>query len=385
MDAPAHIAIVHEWFTSMRGGEKCVEALCEVFPGATLFALVHVPGSVSGVIERMPLRTSFIQRLPFAARSYRHYLPLFPAAVRRFDLTGFDLVISSHHCVAKGVRVPPGALHICYCHTPMRYLWHAYDEYFGPGRAGWLTRAGMGMLSGPLRRWDVHTAEGPHWFVANSENVRRRVREIYRRESEVIYPPVETGRFPVSTRDEGYLLVVSALVPYKRIDLAIEACNRSGDRLLIVGDGPDRSRLLSAAGGNVTFLGWQNDAQIEDLVAGCSAVLFPGEEDFGIVPVEALSAGKPVIAYAAGGALETVIETASMRTGVLFAEQTPEALLTAIGEFRRSSFDSARLHEFALRFDREIFKRRMRDYVLDRWALWRTRPQGAAGPASSEI
>jgi glycosyltransferase involved in cell wall biosynthesis len=369
MERPSHIAIVHEWFTSMRGGEKCVEALCEVFPEATLFALVHVPGSVSPTIEKMPLRTSFVQHLPFSARRYRHYLPLFPAAVRRFDLSAFDLVISSHHCVAKGVRVPERALHICYCHTPMRYLWHSYDEYFGPGRASLLTRLGMGLTAGPLRRWDVRTASSPRWFVANSENVRRRIREIYRREADVIYPPVETARFPVSTRDDGYFLVVSALVPYKRIDLAVEVFNRSGDRLVVVGDGPELPVLRAASRDNVRFLGWQSDRTIEELMAGCTAVLFPGEEDFGIVPVEAMAAGKPVIAYAAGGALETVIDTPSLRTGVLFPEQTPDALREGVVRFRETSFDPQQLHAFALGFDREVYKRSMREYILDRWAV----------------
>ena len=237
MDRPGHIAIVHEWFTSMRGGEKCVEALCEVFPDATLFALVHVKGSVSSVIERMPLRTSFIQHMPFAGRRYRHYLPLFPSAVRRFDLSEFDCVISSHHCVAKGVRTAPGSLHVCYCHTPMRYIWRSYDEYFGPGRASMITRAGMRLAVGYLRRWDVRTAAGPRYFVANSENVRRRVQQLYQRGADVVYPPVETSRFALSARDDGYFLIISALVPYKRVDLAIEAFNRSGETLIIVGDG----------------------------------------------------------------------------------------------------------------------------------------------------
>jgi glycosyltransferase involved in cell wall biosynthesis len=370
MNGPSHIAIVHEWFTSMRGGEKCVEALCEGFPGARLFALIHVPGSGSPVIEAMPIRTSFIQHLPFAAQRYRHYLPLFPAAVRRFDLSGFDLVISSHHCVAKGVRVPEGSLHICYCHTPMRYLWHSYDEYFGPGRATMLTRLGMTLTAGPLRRWDVRTASSPRWYVANSENVRRRVQQIYRRDADVIYPPVDTARFPVSTRNDGYFLVVSALVPYKRIDLAVEACNRSGDRLFVVGDGPELPRLRALARGNISFLGWQDDRSIGELMAGCTAVLFPGEEDFGIVPVEAMSAGKPVIAFAAGGALETVIDTAELRTGVLFSRQTPESLLEAVAAFRQRQFDPLRLHEFALGFDREVFKRRMHQYILGRWEEW---------------
>ena len=240
---PQRIAIVHEWFTSMRGGEKCVEAMCEVFPGADVYALLHVPGSVSPAIERALVRTSFVQHLPSAATQYRRYLPLFPFAVRGFDLTGYDLVISSHHCVAKGVRTSPGTLHLCYCYTPMRYIWEQYDEYFGKGRADLVTRAAMRLFVGPLRRWDLATAAHPHHFVAISENVRRRIGKIYRRSSDMIYPPVETARFSHSGNRGDYYLIVSALVPYKALDLAIEAFNRTGDRLLIVGEGPDRQRL----------------------------------------------------------------------------------------------------------------------------------------------
>jgi glycosyltransferase involved in cell wall biosynthesis len=365
------VAIVHEWFTSMRGGEKCVEALCEVFPDATLFALVHVRGSVSPVIERMPIRTSFIQRLPGALEHYRNYLPLFPAAVRRFDMSGFDIVISSNHCVAKGVATPASTLHVCYCYTPMRYIWGLYDEYFGPGRAGLLTRAGMRTVRGYLRRWDVRTAVNPHRFIAISENVRSRIREIYHRDSDLIYPPVETSALAVSRRDDGYFLMVSALVPYKRVDLAVEAFNRTGDRLIVVGDGPEAARLRKIAGPGVELAGWLPDSDVRDLYAGCKAVIFPGEEDFGIVPVEAMACGKPVVAFARGGALETVFETSGLRTGVLFHEQTVEALIAAVRSCKEHTFDPESLRHFALGFDREIYKSRMKQYVLHQWKLFR--------------
>ncbi len=371
MELPRHVAIVHEWFTSMRGGEKCVEALCEVFPQASLFALIHVKGSVSATIERMPMTTSFIQHLPLAQSGYRHYLPLFPSAVERFDLSGFDLVISSNHCVAKGVRVPHGALHICYCYTPMRYIWGLYDDYFGRGRAGPATRIGMRMVRSYLRRWDVRTAANPQYFVAISENVRRRIDEIYHRDSDVIYPPVDTDRFSLSRRDEGYFLMVSAFVPYKRIDLAIQAFNETADRLIIVGDGPDAARLRRLAGPSVRFAGWQSDERLSELYAGCSAVIFPGEEDFGIVPVEAMASGKPVIAYARGGALETVRDTEAMRTGILFQEQTVASLKAAIAQFRNCRFDAGELRRFALSFSREAYKSRMKEYLAGRWAAFR--------------
>lgn len=372
MVLPERLAIVHEWFTSMRGGEKCVEALCEVFPSATLFVLLHNPGSVSPIIERMPIQTSFIQQLPFARKKYRHYLPLFPTAVRQFDLSEFDLVISSNHCVAKGVKVRKGALHICYCHTPMRYLWDHYDEYFGPGRAGFLTRTGMRMASGYLRRWDLRTAAHPDFFVANSENVRKRIQTIYKRDAYVIYPPVDTSLFQISSAQGKYFLVVSAFVPYKRIDLAIQACNETGDRLIIVGDGPDVNRLRALSGPKTEFVGWVSDVQLKDLYAGCQGVLFPGEEDFGIVPVEAMASGKPVIAYGRGGALETVTDSPAEQTGMFFHRQTKEDLVNAIIRFKSAQFNPAVLRANAMKFDRTVYQKKMLEYVRTKWAEFKS-------------
>ena len=368
MDQPLRIAVVHEWFTSMRGGEKCVEALCEVFPDATLYALLHIKGAVSPVIERMPIHTSFVQHLPFAAKKYRHYLPLFPTAVRGFDLSAFDIVISSNHCVAKGVRTAPHTLHVCYCYTPMRYIWTQFEDYFGAGRSGLVTRWGMHAAVGYLRRWDLRTARNPHNFIAISENIRQRIRMIYGRESDVIYPPVETAGLSVARGHDGYDLIVSALVPYKRVDLAIEAYNRMGKALVVIGDGPDLSRLRERAGPTIEMPGWRSDDEVREHFRRCRAVIFPGEEDFGIVPVEAIACGKPVVAYARGGALETVLERAELRTGVLFHEQSAEALITAVKRLETEPFDPSAMHEFAVGFDREIYKRKMREYVLARWS-----------------
>jgi glycosyltransferase involved in cell wall biosynthesis len=373
MHSPKRIAIVHEWFTSMRGGEKCVEALCELFPDATLFTLLHIGGMVSPTIEKMEIKTSFVQHLPFASRHYRYYLPLFPTAVQQFDLRGYDLVISSSHCVAKGVRAPRGALHVCYCYTPMRYLWVQREQYFGRGRAGLVTRLGVSAVERYLRRWDVRTAANPDFFVAISENVRTRIKTIYRRDADMIYPPVNTAAFRLSLRNDGYFLIVSALVPYKRVDLAIEAFNRVGDRLVIVGDGPESERLRRLAGRNIEFAGWQSDEKIREYYAGCTAVVFPGEEDFGIVPVEAMASGKPVLAYARGGALETVLDTPALRTGVLFDQPTPEALIDALARLKESSFDSSALRSFALNFDREVFKRGFKEYIDRRWIEFQAR------------
>lgn len=368
MDQPQRIAIVHEWFTSMRGGEKCVEAMCEIFPRAEIFSLVHVKGSVSPTIERMTHHTSFIQRLPFAEQGYRYYLPLFPTAIEQFDFTGFDLVITSNHCVAKGARVPPTALHVCYCHTPMRYIWGLYDEYFGKGRAGVLTRMGMRLFVHSLRRWDVRTASNPHYFIANSEHVRRRISTLYHRASDVIYPPVDTSFFRSSTQgDDGYFLIVSALVPYKRVDLAIEAFNELGERLVIVGDGPDESRLRAIARGNIEFVGRQTDERLKDYYSRSRALIFPGEEDFGIVPVEAMASGKPVIAFARGGALETVIDSDHFKTGILFKEQTVGSVVNAVRKFRAQDFPREALLSHALKFDREVYKRRLSEYLEHKW------------------
>jgi glycosyltransferase involved in cell wall biosynthesis len=371
MTEPQRVAIVHEWFTGMRGGERCVEAMCELFPQATLFALLHTHGAVSPAIEQMPIRTSFVQRLPFSSRHYRRYLPIFPLAVSRFNTQEFDLVISSNHCVAKGVRTRPDTLHVCYCYTPMRYVWDQYEDYFAPGRAGLVTRAAMGLVRGRLQKWDVRTAANPRHFVAISENVRERISRIYGRRADLIYPPVDVSRFSLSRRDDGYFLVVSALVPYKRVDLAVQAATRAGEHLIVIGTGPEEGRLRRNAGPTVTFAGWKSDEEIREYYAGCRAVLFPGEEDFGIVPVEGMASGKPVIAFGRGGALETVIEREDIRTGVLFRQQTVGALVEAMRRFRELDFDPEKLRQFAFRFDRPRFKESLRAYIHTRWEEFR--------------
>src|SRR5262245_46445055 len=332
------VALVQDWLTGMRGGERCLEVFCELYPQADLYTLLHVPGTVSPVIERRRIVTSFVQRLPYAARQYRSYLPLFPAAVERFDLRGYDLVLSSSHCVAKGV-LAPGGPHVCYCFTPMRYVWDMYGEYFGPG-AGVLTRSLMPPIAAALRRWDRKSSRRVDHFVAISRFVADRIRRFYRRSAEVIYPPVDIQRFRLADEPaEDFYLVVSALAPYKRVDLAVAAATRLGQRLLVVGTGPEEAKLRALAGRTVEFLGWRSDDEVAELYRCCRALLFPGLEDFGIVPLEAMAAGRPVIAYAGGGALETVVplEGEEPATGLLFSEQTIEALVQAIRRFEREA------------------------------------------------
>jgi glycosyltransferase involved in cell wall biosynthesis len=361
---PARVALVHDWLTGMRGGEKVLEVLCELYPDATLFTLIHNHGSVSPLIEKMRIRTSFLQSAPFREERYRHYLPLFPLAIESFDFRGFDLIVSTSHAVAKGAKPAPGALHICYCHTPMRYVWELYDEYFGPGRAGLLTRLGMKLVAPSLRAWDVRTSSRVHYFLANSRNVAQRIRKTYRREADVIHAPVDTSKFSLSRGNKGFYLIVSALVPYKRVDLAIEVFNKIGRRLVVVGKGPDLAKLKARAGKTIEFLGWQSDEQLARLYGACRALVFPGIEDFGIVPLEAMASGKPVLAFKAGGALETVVEGV---TGIFFDAQTPEALERAVNVAEATRFDPTRIRRHAMKFDRARFKKEIRDYISARF------------------
>ena len=370
--AAPRVALVHDWLTGMRGGERCLEAFCELFPDAPLFTLLHVPGSVSPTIERRRIVTSFVQRLPAAATRYRHYLPLFPAAVRSLSLAGHDLVISLSHCVAKGVRVPPGALHLCYCFTPMRYVWDLEADYARD--AGWLTRLALPPVAAALRRWDRRT-DGVDEFAAISRHIAERIDRVYGRPSTVIHPPVDVERFRVADTIEDYYLVVSALVPYKRVDLAVAAAGRLDRRLLVVGAGPEEARLRGLAGPGVRFLGWRPDAEVAELYARCRALLFPSVEDYGIVPLEAAAAGRPTIALARGGALETMVgldAAPEPPTAVFFAEPTVEALAAAMRTFEAaaSRFDPRALRARAARFDRPRFLRRVREYVDERWSAF---------------
>ena len=374
------VALVHDWLTGMRGGERCLEVLCKLYPDAPLFTLVHVPHSVSADIEQRRIVTSLVQRLPWAVerlpwankRGYPYYLPIFPLAISRFDLSGYDLVVSMSHCVAKAIPVAPGALHLCYCFSPMRYVWDdMYNDYFGRGRGLALRLAGP-LLKAVLRPWDRRT-EGVHDFVAISHHIAGRIRRVYDRLAEVIYPPVDISRFEIAEKTEDYYLVVSALIPYKRIDLAVRAATRLGRRLVVVGTGPEEARLRSLAGPTVTFRGWCSDEEVAVLYSRCRAFVFPPVEDFGIAPLEAAAAGRPTIALGRGGALETMVgldDRDRPPTAIFFDEQSVDALATAILRFERAQdrFDPKALRERAKEFDLPIFKQRLHDWIERRWS-----------------
>lgn len=363
---PERVAIVHDWLTGMRGGEKVLDAICGLYPDATLFTLVRVPGTVSPAIESRPIRTSFVQRLPKAGRWYRHYLPLFPTAVEFFDLDGYDLVISSSHCAVKSVVTRGDATHVCYCHSPMRYAWDQFDAYFGPGQIGRWPSLGLRPVMAGLARWDAATAGRVSRFLANSQYVAGRIRRYYNRGSTVVYPPVDTDFYrpdPGQATVRRGALVVSALVPYKRIDIAIEAARLTHTPLRIVGAGPEEASLRRlAAGAPVEFMGWRTAPQIRDLYRAAAAVLLPGTEDFGIVPVEAQACGTPVVAYADGGARETVIDGA---TGVLVGDRSPAAFAEGLHCLLGQPQDPAAARANAERFSVTAFTARFEAAVLE--------------------
>lgn len=357
--AGRRVVLVHDWLTGMRGGEKCLAQFCRRWPTAPLLTLLHVPGSTTPEIEDRRIVTSFLQQLPSSERYYRYLLPLLPLAAR-WSAPPCDLMVSLSHCVAKAAKPPSGVPHVCYCFTPMRYAWHMRDAYFGRGRLGRLPSAIVGQLLAWLRNWDRKSAERVTHFIAISHTIRARIAECYGRDSRVIYPPVDTEFYtPTYEQREDYYLVVSAFAPYKRIDLAVEACREMNRRLIVIGSGQDATRLKSLAGPNVEFLGWQSDEAIRDHLRHCRALLFPGEEDFGIVPVEAQSCGAPVIAFGRGGATETVVAPVGRAdpTGLLFREQSVDCLCDSIRWFERhaAEFDPKAARRQAMHFNPRRF------------------------------
>jgi glycosyltransferase involved in cell wall biosynthesis len=346
-------ALVHHWLVTRRGGERVLEALAQLFPSADLFTLVYEESQIPATVEHHRLHSSFLQKLPRPTRWYPYYLPLFPVATERLDLTGYDLIISSDAAMMKGVQVDANATHICYCHTPMRCIWSGYETYCQTANP--LERLALAAVRTPLRAWDYRAAQRVTQFVANSLNVKRRIQHCYKRESVVIYPPVDTDQFvmPLFRQTPGdFFLVVSQLVPYKRVDLIVEAFNKCGKPLVVIGDGPDRPRLERHAKPNIRFLGFQPQRAIVEAMQQCQAFVFAGEEDFGIVMAEAQACGRPVIALGKGGALEIVDDGL---TGILFEEQTADSLLSGLERFQRVRFDGFTLRASALRFRHRCF------------------------------
>jgi len=378
------VALVHDWLTGMRGGEKCLEVFCELFPDAPIYTLFHIKGSVSQAIEQHRIVTSFLNYVPAAQSTYRYYLPLFPYAIQSIDLLGYDLIFSSSHCVAKGIRVPLGTCHISYVHTPMRYIWDGHEQYFGENAFFSFKKMGMAIFRKRLQQFDVQSNSHVYRFIANSYNVAERINRYYGREASVAHPPVDWHAFEASHDDTGSYLMVTAFVPYKKVDLAILAANRLKISLQIIGKGPEEKRLKRLAGPTVEFLGWKSDEHIREVYKKCIALLFPGEEDFGIVPLEAMASGKPVIAFGKGGVLETVIPLnliapchgTAHPTGVFFYEQTVDALSEAIQLFeqRRSEFRPKAIRAHVQAFDRECFKERIKQVIMKNYEQFRQFP-----------
>ncbi len=358
-------ALVHDYLAQAGGAERVAAALHSMFPKAPLYTSVYDAKATFPAFEKMDVRASFLQRWPFSSRRFHKLaLPYYPAAFERFDFTGYDLVLSSSSSFAKGVVTPPETCHICYCHTPSRFIWRQ-REYLLQSRSARLMTGLIGPVISNLRSWDVESAQRVDYFVANSYNVARRIRNFYRRDvAAVIYPPVETANFaPVRATEVGdHFLVVSRLLNYKRVDLAIAACNRLQAPLRVVGIGPDLPALKRIAGPTVQFLGRLSDPEVAQELARCKALIFPGEEDFGLTPVECMASGRPVVAYGAGGALETVLEG---ETGLFFREQTVDALAEALELMGRISFDTEALRAHAFSFDTAVFEERMRCLISD--------------------
>lgn len=353
------IALVHDYFIQMGGAERVAAAMHDSFPAAPMYTTVALPHRLPKELRGADIRTSAMQHLPGMEQRFRQYFMLYPFAVERFDLSAYDLIFSSSSGYAKGVRRRSNAIHVCYCHTPMRWVWR-YEDYVARESFGRVTRSLLPLSLWGLKKWDLRAAQQPNYYIANSRQVAARIKQFYGRESIVIPPPIEVDRFQMSRQVDDYYLVLSRLVPYKRIDLAIDACNRLGRRLVIIGDGPDRERLEKLAGPKVEFLGRQPDSQVNLYASRCRALLFTGEEDFGMVPLEVNAAGRPVIAYRGGGAMETIVEGL---TGVFFNKPTAASLIDAIEDFECRSWSQNALRRHAEKFDRSVFAFRVLQFL----------------------
>lgn len=358
------VALVHDYLNQYGGAERVLEAFCEIWPKAPIFTLIYDKKRTGYAFEGKIIRTSFLQKIPFVKSHHRPFLMLMPLAIESFDFSKYDLIISDSSSFAKGIITRPNALHVCYCHTPTRYAWddsHKYIREFGYPS---LIEKTIPFFMNYLRIWDQAAADRPDFFIANSYFVASRIKKYYRQQSFVISPPVKSDFFYIAPKTEKFFLIVARFLPYKRIDIAIEAFNKLGWLLKIVGDGPELSRLQDIAGPTIEFLGLVSDAKLRDLYARCQAFIFPQEEDFGITPTEAMASGRPVIAFKGGGALEIVQEGLN---GLFFEEQTAESLMAALKRFRAESFNPQKIKEWIVQFDKEIFKQKIKDFVDKKW------------------
>lgn len=367
-------AIVHEWFVNYMGSEKCVESFTNIWGEADIFALVDYlsPEERKIILKGKTSETSFIQKLPGAKKRYRSYLPFFPLAVEQFDLSGYNVVISSSHAVAKGAPTGTNQMHVCYCHTPVRYAWDLYNQYL---REANLTRGIKGIIAKIIlhyfRLWDISTVNRVDHFVANSGYIARRIKKIYNREANVIYPPVDVDKFILNENKEDFYLAVARFVPYKKMDLIVEAYAGMPDKkLYVIGSGPDEAKIKALARPNIKFLGYQSDKDLIDYMGRAKAFVFAAEEDFGITNVEAMACGTPVIAFGKGGATETIIHG---ETGYFFEEQTPESLRKAVEEFEKifSSFKPARIRAHSEKFSRKRFEEEIESFVTKKYEEFR--------------
>jgi glycosyltransferase involved in cell wall biosynthesis len=368
MKSNRRIAIVHDWLPVYGGAERVLEQMLQVYPDADVFSLIDALDDENRkFLKGKPVKTSFVQKLPGGKKYYRHCFPLMPLAIEQFDFSGYDLVITSSYAFAKGIITGPRQLHLCYCHSPIRYAWDLQTQYLkeskmDSGLKGWFVRSMLHFI----RMWDSRTAAGVDAFMANSRFIARRIEKVYRRDATVVYPPVNVERFETCSEKEDFYVTASRLVPYKRMDLLIQAFNGMPDReLVVIGDGPELPKLRRLAGPNVKVMGWQPQEVLKSHLMRAKAFVFGGEEDFGIILLEAQACGTPVIAYGRGGALETVVEN---KTGLFFGEQSTESLQAAIAEFDTRKWDSSACRQNAERFSAKLFRERFQQFVEGEWA-----------------
>lgn len=373
------VALVHDYLNQMGGAERVVLALHELFPDAPLYTSIYDPQRVDPAFQKIDVRTSFMQKWPLVKKHHQPFLPFYPIAMEGLDLRGYDLVLSSSSAFGKGIIVKPGTLHICYCHTPMRWCWN-YNEYVEREQLGGMARRILPFFVSWLRVWDQTTAMRVDHFIANSPVIAERIQKYYRRESVVIPPPVEASRFSFdpATQLGNYFLSMGRLAPYKRVDLAIQACNRLGLPLVVIGSGRDEKQLKALAGPTIRFLGRLSDAEVLPYLAQCRAFLFPGEEDFGITPLEVQASGRPVIAYGAGGALASVVDGV---TGRFFYEQTAESLANILAAFDDRQYHPQTIRNHALEFDKPRFQRRVLQFIEAKMSATRIQTQGWSAPS----